>query len=160
MLISRRSGLEHISWYAYKGEIRKYLREVNSEKKVRSDKRSDTLENLTRDFVPQVLEYTLFQPGLFANYFTYPYSSTNHIHQMELPFDFNNRRAIMMEGSDDDTLTLTTVQDVANVVVKSIDFQGEWSVIGGIRGTTISVKQLIALGEKLRGKIQMLSLRR
>lgn len=70
---------------------------------------------------------------------------------MELPIDFNNHRAILLHGGDDSTLALTTVQDIANVVVKAIDFQGEWPVIGGIQGTTISVKKLIALGEKIRG---------
>jgi hypothetical protein len=70
---------------------------------------------------------------------------------MELPFDFNNRRVISIDGGDDSALTLTTVQDVANVVAKAIDYEGEWPVIGGIRGTTISTKKLIALGEKIRG---------
>lgn len=70
---------------------------------------------------------------------------------MELPFDFNNRRAIVLDGGDDNALTLTTVQDLANVVAKAIDFEGEWPVIGGIRGTTISVKKLLGLGETIRG---------
>jgi hypothetical protein len=71
---------------------------------------------------------------------------------MELPFDFNNRRAILLDGGDENALTLTTVQDLANVVAKAIDFEGEWPTIGGIRGTTTSIKELIALGEKIRGK--------
>lgn len=29
-----RSGLEHLSWYAYKGETRRYLEELNKDKKV------------------------------------------------------------------------------------------------------------------------------
>ena len=46
----------------------------------------------------------------------------------------------------------TTVQDLANVVARAIGFEGEWPVIGGIQGTKISVGQLIALGEKVRGR--------
>ncbi|CRG91333.1 hypothetical protein PISL3812_08381 [Talaromyces islandicus] len=125
------SQLEHLSWYTYKAETRRYLKEVNKDKKV--------------------LEYSLFQPGLFVNYFTYPYNSATHIHPMELPFDFNNRRAILLDGGDDNALTLTTVQDLAIVVARAIDFQGEWPIIGGIKGTTTSIKKLIALGEKIRG---------
>ena len=70
---------------------------------------------------------------------------------MEIPFDFNNRRALVLDGGDDDRITLTTVQDLANVVARAIDFEGEWPVIGGIRGTDMSIGQLIALGEKIRG---------
>lgn len=70
---------------------------------------------------------------------------------MEIPFDFNKRRALILDGGEDDRITLTTVQDLANVVAKAIDYEGEWPVIGGIRGTDMSVGQLIALGEKIRG---------
>jgi hypothetical protein len=34
---SHSSGLEHLSWYAYKGEIRRYLKELNKDKKVSCD---------------------------------------------------------------------------------------------------------------------------
>ena len=70
---------------------------------------------------------------------------------MEIPFDFNKRRALVLDGGDDNRITLTTVQDLANVVAKAIDFDGEWPVVGGIRGADMSIGQLIALGEKIRG---------
>ncbi|KAF2804552.1 NAD(P)-binding protein [Mytilinidion resinicola] len=125
------SGLKHLSWYAYKAEARQYLKELNKDKKV--------------------LEYSLFQPGLFLNYFTSPYKSSKHLHAMEIPFDFNNRRALVLDGGDDDRITITTVQDLANVVAKAIDFEGEWPVVSGIRGVDMSVREVIALGEKIRG---------
>ncbi|KAF2494576.1 NAD(P)-binding protein [Lophium mytilinum] len=125
------SGLEHLSWYAYKAEARQYLKELNKDKKV--------------------LEYTLFQPGLFLNYLTSPYKSSKHVHAMEIPFDFKNRRALVVDGGDDDRVTLTSVQDLANVVARAIDFEGEWPVVSGIRGADLSVKEVIALGEKIRG---------
>jgi hypothetical protein len=49
-------------------------------------------------------------------------------------------------------ITLTTVQDFAAVVARAIEYEGEWPVVSGIRGTTLSVGELVALGEKLRGK--------
>ena len=70
---------------------------------------------------------------------------------MEMPFDFYKRRALVLDGGDDNRITLTTVQDLANVVARAIDFDGEWPVVSGIRGASISVGQLIALGEKIRG---------
>ncbi|TKA48805.1 hypothetical protein B0A49_12255, partial [Cryomyces minteri] len=124
------SGLEHLSWYAYKAETRRYLKELNKDKKV--------------------LEYTLFQPGLLLNYLTSPYKSSKHVHVMEIPFDFNKRRALVLDGGDDNRITLTTVQDLANVVARAIDFEGEWPVVSGIRGADMSIGQLIALGETIR----------
>ena len=85
------------------------------------------------------------------NYFTAPYKSSKHVHELEVPFDFANCRALVVDGSDDSRITLTTVQDLANVVARAIDFEGEWPAVGGIRGTDISVGGLIALGEKVRG---------
>jgi hypothetical protein len=70
---------------------------------------------------------------------------------MEIPFDFNKCRALVLDGGDDNRITLTTVQDFANVVARAIDFEGEWPVVRGIRGAEISIGQIIALGEKIRG---------
>lgn len=97
------------------------------------------------------MEYTLFQPGLFTNYFTNPYKSSKNIHQMENMIDFNKRRALILEGSENDIVTLTTSQDLANVVARAIEFEGEWPVVGGISGTRTSIGELIKLGEKIRG---------
>ena len=73
------------------------------------------------------------------------------MHLMELPLDFHKRRALILDGGDDDRMVLTTVQDLANVVARAIDFEGEWPVIGGIKGAELSVGQLLALGEQIRG---------
>ena len=98
-----------------------------------------------------MLEYTLFRPGLFTNYLTYPYQSTKHIHPMEALFDFNKRRAVMIDGGADDRVNWVTAQDLANVVARAVDFEGEWPAVGGIRGTELSIGQTIAIGEKIRG---------
>ena len=70
---------------------------------------------------------------------------------MELPIDFHKRRALVLDGEDDILITLTTVQDLANVVARAIDYEGAWPVISGIKGADMSIRQLIALGEKIRG---------
>ncbi|RMD39751.1 hypothetical protein DV735_g5369, partial [Chaetothyriales sp. CBS 134920] len=125
------SGFKHLAWYSHKAESREYLAAVNRDRKV--------------------LEYTLFQPGLFLNYFTGPYATAKHLHVIQTPVDFAARRAILVEGRDDASLTLTTVQDLAGVVARAIDYEGEWPVVGGIKGAQVELRELIALGEKIRG---------
>ena len=88
---------------------------------------------------------------MFTNYFAYPYESAKHFRPFETQIDFNKRRALTLDGGDDDHITLTTVQDLANVVARAVEYEGEWPVVGGIRGTELSIGQLIALGEKVRG---------
>jgi hypothetical protein len=100
----------------------------------------------------QVLEYTLFQPGMFTNYFTSPYMSSKHLHPLQSHIDFNNRRAFTVDGGDDARLALTTVQDLANVVARAIEYQGEWPLVGGIKGDELTIGQLIAVGGRIRGK--------
>jgi hypothetical protein len=117
-------------WYGGKAEIRAYLAELNQEHKV--------------------LEYCLFHAGLFVNYFAGPYKTMEHVHPFQNQWDFNGRRAIVMEGSEGGLINLITVKDFTDVVVKAVEYQGEWPLIGGIRGDVLSVKQLVALGEKIR----------
>ena len=44
------------------------------------------------------------------------------------------------------------MKDLTYVVARDIDFEGEWPVVGGITGTDISIRQLLALGEKVCGE--------
>jgi hypothetical protein len=99
-------------------------------------------------FVPlttiQVLKYTLFQPGLFLNYFTYPHRSSEHLNLIEVQIDFQNNRAIVL-GDGEDQLSLTTV-------AAAIYYEGEWPEVGGVRGGQITASDLIQLGEEIRGR--------
>lgn len=96
------------------------------------------------------MEYCVFQPGLFTNYFTHPYKSAKHVSTFETQFDFSNRRAIVPEGCDDVKMTLTTASDLANIVVRAIEYEGEWPVQGGIKGCEISIAEIIRLREEIR----------
>ncbi|RSL62015.1 hypothetical protein CEP53_004888 [Fusarium sp. AF-6] len=125
------SGLAHAFWYAFKAETRRYLADLNKDKKV--------------------LEYCLFQPGIFTNYMTFPYNSSKHVDLFEVPINFNQRRAIVVEGGEDDLITVTTAQDLAKVVALAAEYEGEWPLVGGIQGANITVGELIKLGEKIRG---------
>lgn len=79
------------------------------------------------------------------------------MHQIEVPFDFNKRRAILVEGSEKSKISFITVQDVVNVIVRMIEYEGEWPVDGGVVGSSITLGDLIALGEKLRGELFILN---
>ncbi|KAF2025155.1 NAD(P)-binding protein [Setomelanomma holmii] len=125
------SNFSHLPWYTYKAMTRDYLCTINANS--------------------NVLEYCLFQPGLFLNYLTRPYNSAKHVKPLDSPFDFAHRRALMRKGGDDDPITLTMVQDLANVVAQAVEFEGEWPVVGGMSGSNFSIGELIALGEDVRG---------
>lgn len=143
-------------WYGGKAEIRRYLQEVNKTEKAsllldtpRCQSRADTCER------KKAIEYCLFQPGLFAEYLLHPHITKKHFRPFGTHFDFANRRAIIRSGGQDDVLTLTTINDFSNVVSRAIEYQGVWPVVGGIRGTDLTVGEIIALGERLRGKFKV-----
>ncbi|UPX20658.1 uncharacterized protein EKO05_0010884 [Ascochyta rabiei] len=123
--------LDHMSWFSWKGETRQYLQEINKDNKV--------------------LEYSLFQPGMFTDYLSRPYMTAKHVQSLETPFDFQNRRMLIREGGEGDVLSFTTVKDLASVVTKAVEYEGVWPVIGGIRGSILSIDQLIELGQNIRG---------
>ncbi|KAF8865049.1 NmrA-like family protein [Acephala macrosclerotiorum] len=123
------SSVEELPWYEEKANTRAYLQEVNKDKKV--------------------IEYTLFQPGLIVDYLA-PDGTTKHLRPMELWIDFPNHRAIDVNGKDG-IFTLTTMNDVANVVARAIEYEGEWPVIGGINGMNSSSSKLLEIGVKIQG---------
>ncbi|KAH7018717.1 hypothetical protein B0J12DRAFT_416208 [Macrophomina phaseolina] len=115
---------------AFKDEIREYLEDTNSGR--------------------MRLEYTIFQPGLFVNYFGYPHASPKHF-PMSQPFvDLEHRRAIMVEDGNA-AITLTTVQDMGAVVAEALDYEGVWPVDGGMRGTQVTVAEMVEMSRRLRG---------
>ncbi|KAE9373150.1 hypothetical protein N431DRAFT_482267 [Stipitochalara longipes BDJ] len=102
-----------IAWYAGKDDVHEYLRQVNKEKKV--------------------LEYTLFQPGLFLNYLSYPHKSTEYLNVFQIQIDLDKGRAIVLDEA-------------------AIDYEGEWPEVGGLRGGQIKISDLIKQSEEVRGK--------
>ncbi|KAK3387646.1 hypothetical protein B0H63DRAFT_470594 [Podospora didyma] len=119
-------------WSAGKEETRNYLRKVNENGKV--------------------LEFTLFQPGLFLDYLASPHQTAKYVAPLDTLFDFNNRRAILVEGHEDAIITFTSVADLAAVVAQAVDFEaGEWPEVSGIRGNRMTFSQVVDIGEKIRG---------
>ncbi|TVY34530.1 hypothetical protein LSUB1_G005750 [Lachnellula subtilissima] len=132
------SKFDELPWYGEKAKVRAYLEEINKEKKV--------------------LEYTLFQPGLIIDYLV-PEGNLKYLKVMPLWINFQGRRGITLADKDC-IYTFTTMADIANIVARAIEYEGEWPVVGGIRGTTMSDTKLLEIGAKVRGsKFDISSLR-
>ncbi|KAG9229055.1 hypothetical protein BJ875DRAFT_475879 [Amylocarpus encephaloides] len=126
------SSIKELPWYATKVEVREYLKELNKDKKV--------------------IEYTFFQNGMMIDYLVPEGTSSKHLKNPELFLDFFRRRAIVIERKEQDChFTFTTVDDLSNVVVRAVEYEGEWPVIGGVQGTTLSMSELLKIGVKARG---------
>lgn len=58
----------------------------------------------------------------------------------------------MVDGHEDAIMTLTTVADLANIIARAVDYEGEWPEIGGIRGNRITFAEVVEIGSKVRGE--------
>lgn len=116
--------------YAYKDDIHAYLKELNAEK--------------------TVLEYSLFQTGIFMNYLVYPKVTAKHLFITCIGFDTQAGQALMVEDGEEQR-AWTTIQDVAKVVAAAIDYEGKWPEVGGMVGSKLKQKDLIKLLEKYSG---------
>ncbi|KAM7201762.1 hypothetical protein V8F20_004723 [Naviculisporaceae sp. PSN 640] len=123
-----------LPWYVGKQNIRDYLAEVNKDQ--------------------EVLEYTLFQPGLMMEYYTWPHVFHKYIRPLQIPIEFGGRRALMVQDQQaSERITFTSVDDIVHTVTKALEYKGKWPKIGGIRGNRArSTADLVNLGERIRGK--------
>ncbi|KKO98908.1 hypothetical protein THAR02_08974 [Trichoderma harzianum] len=121
-----------MSWSGQNEVIREYLREINKSE--------------------IVLEYSLFQPGLFLDYLAYPYKTSKYVEPLQTIFDFQNKRGIVVEGHEDAIINFTSVKDFAAIIARAVDYEGgRWPIIGGIRGNRLTFAQVLAIGESVRG---------
>lgn len=116
--------------YANKDAIAKYLEEINKEK--------------------QVLEYCLFQPSIFMEYFAHPYPSSPQLITWPYFIDFENRRAMILDKGDQ-PLVITAIADISSVLELALSDPNPWPAVGGMRGIRTTINELIELGKKIRG---------
>ncbi|KAB8231987.1 uncharacterized protein BDW43DRAFT_312604 [Aspergillus alliaceus] len=88
---------------------------------------------------------------MFINYYAAPYKTSKHVHPFKNQIDFNNCRAILLEGGEDSQINLITVQGFCNVIARAVEYEGVWPIVGDIKGDELKVGQLIAIGGKVRG---------
>ncbi|KAH7018406.1 uncharacterized protein B0I36DRAFT_388623 [Microdochium trichocladiopsis] len=129
-------AIQFLPWYDSKLKTRAYLEQVNTPHKV--------------------LEYTLFHSGHFTEYLGHPHAPANlkHIDTIAISFQPEILHALTVEGREEvDRMTFTSPGDVVKVVARALDVeQGKWPVWGGIEGQTVTVKELIDIVERVRGK--------
>ncbi|KAF7561268.1 hypothetical protein G7046_g2886 [Stylonectria norvegica] len=124
--------IEKAPWYQAKVDMQAYLRKINKEKKV--------------------IEYTLFQPGMFMEYAAYPRKITKHVATMATAWQLEDLRIITVSGTEDKPVTLTSIPDIAAAVRGAIEYEGEWPEVGGISGDQITPRQLQQIVQKIRGQ--------
>jgi hypothetical protein len=86
------------------------------------------------------------------DYLCHPHKTTKHVTTTTINVDFEKRHAIVIEGTLDDEIVYTSVEDIANVVTQAVGYHGEWPEVGGICGEKITIRQLLKLGEDIHGK--------
>lgn len=116
--------------FRYKQAVYKYLQELNTPK--------------------QQLEYTLFRPGWFSNYLTYPQSSCRYFHQTCVWINVSTCQALVIRGLDP-WICLTSVQDTATVVAQAVEDTRTWPTRGGIVGMRLKQRDIIRRAEMARG---------
>ncbi|KAJ8116827.1 hypothetical protein OPT61_g1832 [Boeremia exigua] len=116
--------------YANKDFIARYLAELNSN--------------------DQVLEYCLFQPSIFLDYFAHPYSMSPELITWPFFIDFETRRAIVLDDGNQ-PIVLTAIADDSEILARALEDERPWPAVGGVRGCRTSINELLALGKKIRG---------
>lgn len=86
------------------------------------------------------------------NYLGYPHQTTKYYQIDYATFiDFEKATAFILEGSESAEMSITTIEDIAEVAARAVGYEGEWPVVGGITGDRVTIGELIKLGEKCRG---------
>ncbi|KAF2118003.1 NmrA-like family protein-like protein [Lophiotrema nucula] len=98
----------------------------------------------------QVLEYCLFQPSIFLDYFAHPHPLSPGLITWPFFIDYENRRAMILDDGDQ-PLVLTAISDISQILLRAIEDDQPWPTIGGMRGTRTTVNELVDLGKELRG---------
>ena len=86
------------------------------------------------------------------DYLCHPHNTSKYLTTTTVNFDFDNKTARVIEGTLDDEIVYTSAEDVANIVTLAVDYEGKWPAIGGIVGDKVTIRQLLEIGGKLRGK--------
>lgn len=86
------------------------------------------------------------------NYLGHPHKVSKHISTLPFQFNFENGTALVVEGTLDNVISYTTVDDIANVVAGAVDYQGEWPSVGGFHGDSVTIGEMLKIGERVLGK--------
>lgn len=85
------------------------------------------------------------------DYLASPHKTAKYVTPLDTFIDFQNQKAIVVDGYENAILTLTAVRDIAGMVARAVEYDGEWPKIGGIRGNRVTISQILEIGERVRG---------
>lgn len=93
------------------------------------------------------------------DYLGHPHKIAKHITTIPLQINVEKRHALVVQGSLDRHMSFTTVQDIGGVVARAVEYEGDWPVVGGMRGSRVTIRELLKIAEKVRGKTLSTSVR-
>ena len=96
------------------------------------------------------IEYTIFNTGIFMDYFASPQRASPSLNPLTCGVDFNKCEADIV-GTGDDPICLTRGEDVGRFVAAALDLD-KWEEELGMIGSRTTWNELIKLGEQVRGK--------
>ncbi|PVI07899.1 NAD(P)-binding protein [Periconia macrospinosa] len=96
------------------------------------------------------LEYCLFQPSIFMDYFAHPSPLSPNLITYPFFIDFDSRHALILDDGDQ-PIAFTAIHDISNMLALALDDPRSWPKIGGMRGARTTFNEILALGKKLRG---------
>jgi hypothetical protein len=96
------------------------------------------------------LQYCLFQPSVFTDYFAHPKPLSSGLITWPFFIDFENRRAMILDEGDQ-PIVLTPVADVSEILALALEDDRVWPAVGGMQGTRTCINDLLAIGKKVRG---------
>ncbi|KAK7190888.1 hypothetical protein DPSP01_007850 [Paraphaeosphaeria sporulosa] len=96
------------------------------------------------------MQYCLFQPSIFMDYFAHPHPLSPNLITWPFFIDFEKRRAMVLDGGDQ-PLAVTAIADISGMLDLALSSSAPWPTIGGMQGARTSINELLALGKKLRG---------
>lgn len=96
------------------------------------------------------MQYCLFQPGIFMDYFAHPCPLSPGLITWPFFVDFERRRAMVLDAGDQ-PLVVTAVADISGMLDRALGDGRAWPAVGGMQGARTSINELLALGRRLRG---------
>lgn len=120
-----------ISSYANKDDMAVYLADLKAKGELRG------------------MEYCLFQPSIFMDYFAHPYPLEKDLITWHFFLDLENRRALLLDDGDQ-PLVITAIQDDAEMLRRAVEDERPWPAMGGIRGCRTTINELFELAQKIR----------
>ncbi|KAF2742001.1 NAD(P)-binding protein [Sporormia fimetaria CBS 119925] len=128
---------------------------INNNSGIRSYTNKDRTAAYLSTYNSQVprLEYTLFQPSVWMDYFAHPHPLSPNLITWPFFIDFSSRRAIIFsdEASNAQPFVITAVSDVSRLLVRALQDPRPWPPVSGMRGATTSISELLRLAQEIRG---------